>query len=643
MKLQKFQVQLYRNVVDSNVIPLQGDVTCLVGKNESGKTTLLQALYSLNPAYPEAVRVNIVQDYPRWRKVRDERQSSLEHVCPITTYFSLEKADLELLGKQLPLRLPPNTLIVATRNYDGKSSFSLKISEADWIALIIEDAQVAPTIKEEASNCETLQQLADFFENQQSSLKDKRTKTFKTLYELSQLAKQASQLCNSALPKDIQDVLQNRLPRFFYFSEYSSLPGRIDLTELLNKKGRQLNDSERTSLSLLKLVGVEGKEFMEGNFESRVAELEAAANEISNQVFEYWTQNTDLIVRLVGDSATVPSPQGQQVEHRYVDIRLHDLRHQMTTNFETRSTGFQWFFSFITAFSEFAHDEPLIILLDEPGLGLHARAQADLLRYIDEKLASGNQVVYTTHSPFMVSPKQLERVRLVEDLTTRQNPDVGCKVSTDVLSVQGDTLFPLQAALGYDLAQNIFVGGHNLVVEGPADLLYLLVLSDHLDQLGKECLNEKWSIVPVGGIDKVPTFVALLGTHLDVTVFIDAMGAPNQRLLDMVDREILASHRLLSVEQVTGKSRSDLEDLFEDTEYLSFYNEAYNTNLSLADLRGSDSIVSRIERHVGDKFDHLRPATAFLKDKENHLANLSSDTLARFEELFKLINATLPR
>lgn len=154
------------------------------------------------------------------------------------------------------------------------------------------------------------------------------------------------------------------------------------------------------------------------------------------------------MVSLVGDSATVPTQDGQKVVHRYVDIRLNDLRHQATTNLDRRSAGFRWFFSFIAGFSEFERDDAnVIVLLDEPGLNLHAKAQGDFVRFIDERLAAGNQVLYTTNSPFMVEPTKLHRVRLVEDRSSRQNPDLGASISRDVLSVHGDTIFPLQGAL----------------------------------------------------------------------------------------------------------------------------------------------------------------------------------------------------
>lgn len=122
----------------------------------------------------------------------------------------------------------------------------------------------------------------------------------------------------------------------------------------------------------------------------------------------------------------------------------------------------------MAAFSEYEYSKKnIIILLDEPGLGLHGKAQADFIRFIEERLSQKRQVIYSTHSPFMVQPNKLERVRIVEEKDSEQ----GSKITEDVLTTDPDTLFPLQGALGYDLAQHLFISKDNLVVEGTSIIL----------------------------------------------------------------------------------------------------------------------------------------------------------------------------
>src|SRR5699024_2954889 len=120
-----------------------------------------------------------------------------------------------------------------------------------------------------------------------------------------------------------------------------------------------------------------------------------------------------------------------------------------------------WFFSFLSQFKQLKkHAGDSIILLDEPGLTLHGKAQADLLRYLVERILPDHQVIYTTHSPFMVPAHRLADVRVVEDVVDYTNPRrpvvKGTKVSKEILSVDKETLFPLQAHLGYEVTQSLF-------------------------------------------------------------------------------------------------------------------------------------------------------------------------------------------
>ena len=98
----------------------------------------------------------------------------------------------------------------------------------------------------------------------------------------------------------------------------------------------------------------------------------------------------------------------------------------------------------------------------------------------------------------MVDPKNLLRARTVEDVfearpgqPTLKNNDTGTKVGSDVLSTDRDTLFPLQASLGFEITQSLFIGPRSLLVEGPSDLLYLLWFRRRLQALGRVSLDKR--------------------------------------------------------------------------------------------------------------------------------------------------------
>ncbi|MGB7125611.1 MAG: hypothetical protein WBD42_02110, partial [Methylovirgula sp.] len=229
-------------------------------------------------------------------------------------------------------------------------------------------------------------------------------------------------------------------------------------------------------------------------------------------------------------------------------------------------------------------------------------------------------------------------VRLVEDLGTEE----GAVVTDDVLSRDRDTLFPLQGALGYDLVQHLFVAENNLVVEGTSDYAYLKIISDYLASNGRTHLDPKWSIVPVGGADLIPTFVALLGNHLNLTVLVDSRKGGNQRLDRMARDGYLEQQRIILVGEVLGQSPADIEDFFTVEEYLSLYNKAFGKSLKSSDITGGDGIISRIARHENvERYDHGRPADVLLRERDAVLVTLSDKTLKRFETLFERINNTL--
>jgi hypothetical protein len=356
-------------------------------------------------------------------------------------------------------------------------------------------------------------------------------------------------------------------------------------------------------------------------------------------VFEYWTQNEQL--RVVADidvEVERPGNGHRPSVHRYLDLRVEDQRHGYTNNLAQRSSGFQWFFSFLTAFGAFERlDRRDIVLLDEPALTLHGRAQTDLLRFLEERLAARHQVIYSTHSPFMVDAARLDRVRIVED----RGPRRGAVVSDDVRVTDPDTLFPLQAGLGYGLAQSLFVAPDNLVCESASDFTYLTLLSAHLASLRRTALDPRWSIVPIGGARNIPGFVALLGRRLDVTVVVGAGSPDVPELTGQIERGLLERERVILVSSVVTSSHADVEDLFVENDYLTLYNGAFGTSLKARELPPGDRITRRIGELIGHDFAAGAPADFLLRNRDRLLPRLSATTLQRFEALFQRVNATL--
>ncbi|MFZ2226925.1 MAG: AAA family ATPase [Candidatus Nanopelagicaceae bacterium] len=654
MKIQSVTIQMFRNFVQPQTIEIEEDVTCFVGKNESGKTTVLKALHRLNPANGDAKDFDLVTEYPRWRLSKDRRDDSdLENLCPIEARFVLSDQDLESLGSVLPSPPPQTTIVHATRSYGNKLHIWLTAPLIDIITAAANESSVDETDLSDLVKTQSVDEAITMSKTTQKQLKDSgETARAKALNSfLGAVVKYQFLLDPNGLePKQIS-AIESILPKFFYFSNYSMLPGEADLTALDEKLTRResLEPEDQTVLSLLAHAGVKPSDFLDSDYDSRKAELQAASVDLSQQVFRYWKANTDLRVSFDTDNVAVATDSnGRPIHHRLLKIEVRDARHgDVETKFATRSTGFQWFFSFFAAFSEYQDSaKQIVVLLDEPGTSLHGEAQKDFVEYIFNELGAAKQTLYTTHSQFMVDPTVYEKLRAVHDRATRENHDEGVEVTRVNLAADRDTILPVESALGYTISQHLFLGtGQHLLVEGSSDLIYLMRFSEYFERQGNPGLSPKLSMIPVGGITNMPAFVALMGRRLEVSVLVDGVKA--SAVLDRVRsaaKDIgMSENRIVTCAQVnnTLPKTADIEDLLDPADYLRLYNWAFSKNLDTVALgTTSEPIIRRVSKIEGE-FDHALPAHALTEHREEFFNSVTEPTLKNFAKLFTALNGTV--
>lgn len=645
MKLVGFQVRKFRNIIDSGPITVENDVTCLVGMNEAGKTAVLTALNRLNPADGDSFTVQ--QDYPRWLLTRDRRNGLIDQTIPVEATYAVTAEDVEAVSARLgPGVVEVDDTIHAKKRYgtSGGPSWALDVNDDAAVANLVDRSAInedlAQTLKSAAGFPQLMEKITELSSAGDEAEGSAQANDLQKVRE--EHARTVGDDPTLKALNVVASILRPRTPRYFYFSNYSVLEGRINLSELsLDADDRAASTSTQTARSLLRLAETTPDDLAGDDYEDRRAELEAVGNDLTQQVFRYWKQNPNLRVRFDVDRVTKDPTYGNPPTITpYLDIRVEDVRHSFTNNFNQRSSGFRWFFSFLAAFTEFEMSQgrdDFVVLLDEPGLTLHGRAQADLLDFINDRLAPVAQVMYTTHSPFMVETDKIERVRIVED----GGPDTGATVSKEVLRVGQDSLFPLQAALGYDVVQHLFIGEANLLVEGPSDFIYLDTLSRYLASKNMSHLDDDWRIMPAGSANNIPSFVALIGPAMEVSVLIDGGTDGAQRLQRAISAGRLTQQRLVEVSEITGSRNSDIEDIFTPDDYLMLYNGAFGRRTKTSSIGPGDRIVKRISEKLPEKkYDHYKPAETLLRDQSTLLPKLSSETLERFAALFNRINGS---
>jgi len=628
MHLRKFHGINYKSIEDSGEIFVQDQITRLVGQNEAGKTALLELLRTLRPVGSDQ-DVFEMEDYPRKTFSQYKRVHETNPQTPVTAEFELDEGEIDEIEKMYGRGVLKKNSVQLSKKYGSKKVYyKLDVNESAFISKFIEESSLEEDIKSLLLKAKTVSDLQQELEKLNPELKEKV----------------------GAFPVSLTECVYKLLsiPHFFYFDEYASLPGEISLKKLQQflkdpKTAGDEAESFRTAQALIDIAGVKIEEFLnKDNYERLKADLEAASNEITDQLRRSWTTNRHLEIQF--DLQPETNSQGQ-ITDTILHVRVYNTKHRVTVPFAKRSKGFVWFFSFLVAFTQYKdRKEKIILLLDEPGANLGAKAQRDLLRYFDDFLVGHHQIIFTTHSPFMIDVKRLETVRTVED------EDGGTKVSNDPCKHGADTLFPLQAALGYDLGQSLFVAQNNLLVEGPADLIYLTVASQVLVEKGCQGLTDSWTIVPVGGADKVATFVSLLGAQgLNLAVFMDASAKSQQKIHNLIAGNLLLKNRFVTVGNILDRMEADIEDLFSSNAYLKLVNLSYGQEIAAADIEHitMPRIVSKMETLFSEdginngKFNHYKLAHDLIKNQNWQNEIFDTDTCDNFEMAFKALNGML--
>ncbi|MBE3039739.1 MAG: AAA family ATPase, partial [Chloroflexi bacterium] len=669
-------------------------VACLVGKNEAGKTAVLQALYRLNPIVENDGNFDVTDDYPRSEVEnyqQDVESGRREHAVVIKATFELEPPELEAISKEYGSDVLARPEAVVSKGYarDGAKCVqyvSVPVVESALVKNLVESFELPEAQKGQAVQQSTLALLSKYLTEagkQQdeavakaqaaaNQLQDEADKAAaleksKALAESEQAKALRARLTELLKHKELglhiwQTILSPTFPKFLYFDEYYKMRGHDNVQALKQRKAtNNLKPSDHPLLGLIELARLDlDKLLAQTRTQDLKNKLQGASNHLSSQILKYWSQNKHLRMNFDVRPGLSGDPEGMQ-QGTNIWGEVFDSKHLVSTSLGTRSSGFVWFFSFIAWYSAVKKkDEPLVLLLDEPGLSLHGKAQEDLLRYFEAEVVTNpkHQLLYTTHSPFMVDAQHFDRVRIVQDKgidTEDQLPreEDGTKVFTDVLEAGPDTLFPLQGALGYEIYQTLFIGPNSLVVEGVSDLLYIQTISGVLQSKGRVGLDSRWTITPVGGSDKVPTFVALIGSqkNLNVATLIDFQKGDQQMIENLYKKKLLKKSHVLTFADFTGQAEADIEDMFDDSFYIQLVNEEFAGSLS-AKLKPGDlksralRILARLEEYFstnplggGTTFNHYRPAR-LLAEKVS-ADSIPDATFDRFETAFKAANALL--
>jgi ABC-type cobalamin/Fe3+-siderophores transport system ATPase subunit len=663
MRLDSFRVRNYRSINDSGEVAVSR-ITALLGRNESGKSNLLRALHSLNPNSGFAA-LSPIKDFPRHRRLEE----CTDDTPVLSTTWVLDDDDKAALLEVLP-RATEVSQVIISRGY-GKSRGvffpELKAIPFDESETKSKVKKVAASVRAAAQKQDApavLDAAADAFETAASGTRPRdtwatqavvATKALRTALasadaELTEKQEETlselEDLADSIVgDKDAQQKARNwaigAIPKFIYVDEYPELDGHQDIAAYIQRRSQsQRNDSDENFEKLCKVAGLNPDELQklhgQNDYETRNQLANRASAVVTSEIKRLW-KDRPLKIRFNLDAHHLDTIISDPTSTYDVEVNLND-----------RSRGFQWFFAFYITFSadtDGGHAENAVLLLDEPGLYLHAKSQSDLLRHLEVDFS--NQILYSTHSPFMVPTHALDSVR-----TVNIAEEAGTTVTNDPTG-DARTLFPLQAALGYDLAQSLFVGPNNLVVEGVTDFWIMSAVSAYASEKGRTSLSPALTMTPAGGAQKVSYMVALLTSEsLNVLVLLDTERDSKMTKDELLKAKLIRDQNVVFVSEAftSPPHEADIEDLLDAAVYEALVRESYAAELKGKTLSLNANIprvARRIEAGLADlgiPFHKTRPTRLFLKKMASEPAKVVPDeSLARFETLFALINGRLDK
>ena len=653
MKLTQYRVREFKSVWDSGSIEISDRQTCLVGKNEAGKTALLVALYRTNPIIDDDAVFDETYDYPK-REIEDYRfaveNDDREEAVVVSCQYALEDDDIERVAAVFGDKvLKSNNFRRETCYGKSNSQIVLPVDEAAAMAYLARNPNITEPLTKSLREANDWEAFASVLAEAEDT---------ETITEMKSLVAKVQE---SGLEHYIYNsIIWPHAPKFLYFDEYYQMRGQENLNELiLREDAGQLLESDHPLLGLINLARLDHRELVNTKNTAELKnKLEGAGNHLTRRIVKYWSQNQHIQMRFDVRDAKPEDPEGMR-KGTNVWGEVYDTVHWASTPFGSRSRGFVWFFSFLAWYEDIKRQKRnVLLLLDEPGLSLHGRAQSDLLRYFDKELVM-HQLIYSTHSPFMINPQRFECVRIVQDLgmdAKEQLPKEkdGTKVLTNVLDATADSLFPLQGALGYEIQQSLFVGPNSLIVEGATDLLFLKAVSSELEREGRTGLSEKWVITPVGGCGKVPTFVALLGAQkgMNLATLLDIQKKDRHQIEDLYKKKLLKKKNVNTYADFLDQDAADVEDLFDRDFYVDLVNRAFVKQLaSLIDPKKLNTKEPRtlkvVEAYLeanpmkSGAFNHYRPARYLTEQIGDLWGRMSDKAKDRFEAVFKALNEIL--
>lgn len=420
------------------------------------------------------------------------------------------------------------------------------------------------------------------------------------------------------------NALFEYIPEFVFFEDFSSLlPNRIDLEDILT--GNTGVEGYKAARNFLQVAGLDEEFFRETSNRILKQKIERLNRELTVDFQDFWQQRIGrhnkiaLNFELEHYDHSHPEKSG----YPYIEFWVKDRQERLYP--KQRSRGVRWFLSFYLELKAAVSQRDFrgkVLLIDEPGLSLHARAQEDVLKvfeHIKEKI----QIIYTTHSPHLIDIRKLYRLLAVQRSSDDvENSETVVFDAKSLTSASADTLSPVYTLMGSRLSEQQFIQKKNNVIL--EDLTNYYYFSAFHSLLG---YPEEVFFLPATDVSNVETLVNLLmGWGLEFIVVTDASPA-GERTYEELKKNIFWNDEKAASEKMVRLGFPAVEDLFST---LDFKKHVLHQRIGIPE--------SNSEYVIDNKLSRTLLASNFMKTAAGmKITDLDEETRENIERVFREI------
>lgn len=596
MRISKIRIKNYRSIKDSGDILFNDNLFVIAGQNESGKSSILEALRSFENSQSTKDTLNFEME---------KKEQLIQSIS--CTYTNLTEDFHDSI-----LTFIAGIFIDSDPNFNtvdpGDIIHEDKIKRIKEFTITkIFDFTSGKLLKKILIDKNVLNIIKNILKNEITYKVNDDTKAFDK--------KILSELLEKSITTIIGEFLTNS-PEIIFFNDFTTLlPDKILLTDLKNKAA----DGHKAVMNLEGLLNTTFEKIASKNTPQKISAADSESQIISVNFQKDWQQKiygtNDVKLKFFIENNKSGLPE--------ISFYVETLESQFLEP-RKRSKGMIWFLSLWLELKAKEDFENLIFLFDEPGLHLHIKAHNDMLSVFHKLISKGHQIIYSTHSPSLIETDYLHNIGLVINDKTKGTIIEGLTTSRINTTNKRDALQPIAEAMGLDIARNFsIINQRNVLVEGLSDFWYFKGMSKLLK------IEKDYEFVPGVGIkhNKMFSLISMcIGYGLDWLLIMDKGDIP-QQIYDEL------SKNLFNENDIEAKKKIMILD--DEIENIFAIKDVISIDDSIKEKPGKTSL-----QHIGRKRKIVFAKLFYQKVMNDEVTknDIEVSTINVFKKIFKWID-----